>query len=206
MCLLNCSQSVADTVIAYSSVGWIESESECFTHPPSLWNKSELKGSSSKEAGRAPDIATVVQMMRKDSKYKAGAKLGFSFELAALAYTMTNLVMDFADSVNAPCTQLFLDHQNLLECRDTKTPTLIQTGYDYDTQRIFMVDDARSLEIKCGELKKSSTFLRSNLAVLLVNSHLGDFTKDGPCAKGNYEDRRDPFYRIKMIKTMLSGP
>ncbi|KAH8035480.1 hypothetical protein HPB51_005715 [Rhipicephalus microplus] len=53
-------QSVADTVIAYSSVGWIQSESECLSVPPSVWDKSVFLEDSAKNADRVPDIRNAV--------------------------------------------------------------------------------------------------------------------------------------------------
>ncbi|KAH7935242.1 hypothetical protein HPB52_004941 [Rhipicephalus sanguineus] len=51
------SHSVADTVIAYSSVGWIESEDECLAHPPVFWDRGVLP-----HGDRAPDLCMPLRM------------------------------------------------------------------------------------------------------------------------------------------------
>ncbi|KAL3196852.1 hypothetical protein MRX96_014946 [Rhipicephalus microplus] len=166
-------QSVADTVIAYSSVGWIQSESECLSVPPSVWDKSVFLEDSAKNADRVPDIQTVVGMMKKDRKIKEGIRIGFSFELATLAYIL--LKLDAANpykNINAPCSRMFLTDLSQL----------------------------------CEELSKSSTSLRQDVSVLLLNAHLGDFSKNGKCSKEKHEDRKDPFYRIRAVKTKLKIP
>ncbi|KAL1420318.1 hypothetical protein MTO96_024403 [Rhipicephalus appendiculatus] len=194
-------KSVADTVIAYSSVGWIQNDNDCVAHPPSLWDYALLKGKDRLRARRAPDIKTVVEMMRKDWSYKEGSKMGFSFELATVAYKLKTRATFFDETVNAPCNELFLTHQSVLTCRDKATSVVIQHSYHFDSGRIYMVDDVKCLEVKCKKLASDETNLRRNLSVLLLNVHLGDFTKNGWCSKKKYEDRRDPFYRIKEIRT-----
>ncbi|XP_075730752.1 uncharacterized protein LOC142774249 [Rhipicephalus microplus] len=200
-------QSVADTVIAYSSVGWIQSESECLSVPPSVWDKSVFLEDSAKNADRVPDIQTVVGMMKKDRKIKEGIRIGFSFELATLAYIL--LKLDAANpykNINAPCSRMFLTDLSQLECRAGNALDWIHITHVGSSTAILMADDAFSLEKKCEELSKSSTSLRQDVSVLLLNAHLGDFSKNGKCSKEKHEDRKDPFYRIRAVKTKLKIP
>ncbi|KAH7935251.1 hypothetical protein HPB52_004950 [Rhipicephalus sanguineus] len=105
--------SVADTVIAYSSVGWIDGPEECFSHPPSIFNKRRYLDEAFKEAGRAPDILGVSKMMTRDKQYKSGVKMGLSFELGTLVYEVKTPTIPL-DMVNAPCKTMYITSMDVL--------------------------------------------------------------------------------------------
>ncbi|KAL1420320.1 hypothetical protein MTO96_024405 [Rhipicephalus appendiculatus] len=108
--------AVADTVIAYSSVGWIERPSDCFSHPPSIFNKSKYSGEAAKEAGRAPDIFTVSRMMARNKRYNSGVKMGLSFELGTLVYHVKNAAVNL-DMVNVACDRMYIERMDIVPCK-----------------------------------------------------------------------------------------
>ncbi|KAL1420324.1 hypothetical protein MTO96_024408 [Rhipicephalus appendiculatus] len=196
--------AVADTVIAYSSVGWIERRSECFSHPPSIFNSSKYTGEARKNAGRAPDIFTVSRMMAKDKQYKTNIKLGLSFELGTLIYEVKNKSIAI-DTVNAACDSLYVASLDAVPCRNDTLRGEIFQGVNIaelkdDETTVMLFEDDITIKEKCRQLALQSTNLRFGMALLLVNAHLGDFSKNSSCAE---KDRQDPFWRIKVIKAEL---
>ncbi|KAH8035479.1 hypothetical protein HPB51_005714 [Rhipicephalus microplus] len=202
--------SVADTVIAYSSVGWIEEPSECFSHPPSIFNKSRYIAGARKEAGRAPDIFTVSRLMTADKRFKTAVKVGLSFELGTLIYEVKEKAINF-DMVNAPCKSLYVASLDAVPCRNdpySMRGELFQGVNvaelrDFRKTIIFFEDDI-TIAQKCRQLALRSTNLRFGMALLLVNAHLGDFSVNSTCAAYGEKDREDPFWRIKVIRTELN--
>lgn len=205
-------ESVADTVIAYSSVGWIERPSECFSHAPSIFDKSKYNGEAAKEADRAPDILTVSRMMTKDKKYKGRAKMGLSFELGTLVYHLKAEAVNL-DMVNAACHGMYVTSMDIVPCRlnvhflRAEVFQGVNLG-EVQTQKTtaLLFEDDKTITEKCNQLALKSTNLRKGMALLLVNSHLGDFSADSPCKGQGEKDREDPFWRIKVIKSELKIP
>ncbi|XP_065294923.1 uncharacterized protein [Dermacentor albipictus] len=67
---------------------------------------------------------------------------------------------------------------------------------------IFIFEDEDTLEKKCNDLARLSTYLRPNMAILLLNVHLGDYSVNS-C--GNDDPlRADPFWRIRVVKRTLA--
>ncbi|XP_075730884.1 uncharacterized protein LOC142774405 [Rhipicephalus microplus] len=204
--------SVADTVIAYSSVGWIEEPSECFSHPPSIFNKSKYIAGARKQAGRAPDIFTVSRLMTADKRFKTAVKVGLSFELGTLIYEVKEKAINF-DMVNAPCKSLYVASLDAVPCRNdpySMRGELFQ-GVNVAELRdfrktIILFEDDITIAQKCRQLALRSTNLRFGMALLLVNAHLGDFSVNSTCAAYGEKDREDPFWRIKVIRTELNIP
>ncbi|KAL1420312.1 hypothetical protein MTO96_024397 [Rhipicephalus appendiculatus] len=228
-------EAVADTVIAYSSVGWIERRSECFSHPPSIFNISKYTGEARKYARRAPDIFTVSRMMARDKRYKTNIKIGLSFELGTLIYEMKNKSVAI-DMVNAACHALYvasLDAVLLIVTQRFQLPILNASScmillapsvesparstqlrgeifqgvnvaeFKNHPATIMFFEDENSIKEKCRQLALQSTNLRFGMALLLVNAHLGDFSTNSSCAEFGEKDRKDPFWRIKVIKAEL---
>ncbi|XP_070386303.1 uncharacterized protein [Dermacentor albipictus] len=108
---------VADTVIAYSSVGWIERESECYSHPPSVFQRSDLKGPARLNVDRAPDIKTITTLMTRDKQFPSNTKVGLSFELGTLVYTLKSAKKGVdSDLVNMPCKSLYVTNFDVVPC------------------------------------------------------------------------------------------
>ncbi|KAL3196863.1 hypothetical protein MRX96_014957 [Rhipicephalus microplus] len=100
--------SVADTVIAYSSVGWIEEPSECFRHPPSIFNKSKYIAGARKEAGRAPDIPC------RNDPYSLRGELFQGVRVAELRdFRKTIILFEDDITIAQKCRQLALRSTNL---------------------------------------------------------------------------------------------
>ncbi|KAL1420307.1 hypothetical protein MTO96_024395 [Rhipicephalus appendiculatus] len=199
--------AVADTVIAYSSVGWIERRSECFSHPPSIFNSSKYTGEARKYARRAPDIFTVSRMMTRDKKYKTNIKIGLSFELGTLIYEMKNKSV-IIDMVNAACHSLYVASLDAVPCKNDPLRGEIFQGvnvaeYKDHEGTVMFFEDGITIKEKCRQLALQSTNLRFGMALLLVNAHLGDFSTNSSCAEFGEKDRQDPFWRIKVIKAEL---
>ncbi|KAL3196856.1 hypothetical protein MRX96_014950 [Rhipicephalus microplus] len=199
-------------LIAYSSVGWIERPSECFSHAPSIFDKSKYNGEAAKEADRAPDILTVSRMMTKDKKYKGRAKMGLSFELGTLVYHLKAEAVNL-DMVNAACHGMYVTSLDIVPCRlnvhflRAEVFQGVNLG-EVQTQKTtaLLFEDDKTITEKCNQLARKSTNLRKGMALLLVNSHLGDFSADSPCKGQGEKDREDPFWRIKVIKSELKIP
>ncbi|KAL1420321.1 hypothetical protein MTO96_024406 [Rhipicephalus appendiculatus] len=204
--------AVADTVIAYSSVGWIERPSDCFSHPPSIFNMAKYTGEAAKEAGRAPDILTVSKMMTRDKKYNSGVKMGLSFELGTLVYRVKKAAINF-DMVNVACKTMYITNMDIVPCK-VNIHFLRNELYEgvnvgevkgHNTT-VLLFEDDNTLTEKCKQLALPTTNLRHGMALLLVNAHLGDFSADSPCKGQGEKDREDPFWRIRAMKTQLKIP
>ncbi|KAL1420313.1 hypothetical protein MTO96_024398 [Rhipicephalus appendiculatus] len=203
--------AVADTVIAYCSVGWIERPSDCYSHPPSIFNKSKYTGEAAKEAGRAPDIFTVSQMMASGKQYKSGVKMGLSFELGTLVYRVKEEAVNI-DRVNVPCRTMHITNMDIVPCKvNVHLRNEFFEGVNVGEVRgenttVMLFEDENTVKEKCKQLALSSTNLRPAMALLLLNAHLGDFSTDSPCKGQGEKDREDPFWRIRVIKTQLNIP
>ncbi|KAH7970866.1 hypothetical protein HPB49_016249 [Dermacentor silvarum] len=102
---------VADTVIAYSSVGWIERDLECYSHPPAIFNRGSYQGAAAAESERAPEMRRIALMMTRDKQFTSNTKMGLSFELGTLVYQLKTPYAGQSPSfemANAPCTTLYV--------------------------------------------------------------------------------------------------
>ncbi|KAL1420315.1 hypothetical protein MTO96_024400 [Rhipicephalus appendiculatus] len=69
-----------------------------------------------------------------------------------------------------------------------------------------LFEDDNTIKEKCNQLALNSTDLRQGMALLLVNADLGAFSTDSPCKGQGEQDREDPFWRIRVVKTELKIP
>ncbi|XP_070382092.1 uncharacterized protein [Dermacentor albipictus] len=203
---------VADTVIIYSSVGWIEREGVCYSHPTSVFDKSDFKGSAVKEADRAPYISKIAQFMRRTVQYTSDTKMGLSFELGTLVYTLKNpysgdIVTD--EMVNAECTVLFVTSLDVAPCKLDLQQRRVELFHDVnvaqvkgDKMKAMFFESEDTLRRKCLKLAHNSTMLRADMSLLLVNAHLGDPTKSCPDLDGR--ERGEMFWRIEVVKAALN--
>ncbi|KAL3196849.1 hypothetical protein MRX96_014944 [Rhipicephalus microplus] len=226
-------QHVADTVIVYSSLSWIESNEECYSHPPSVFDRTVYSGASVKEADRAPDIKSISRLMTKDKSFTSDAKMGLSLELGTLVYGLRNPASSF-DAVNAQCMTLYVTNLDVLPCRINLLAIRNElfegvnvAELKNDTLKVLLFDDDLTISKKalflkytlqlrnvafsclraqCNDMRRNSTFLRSGMSILLVNAHLGDFDTNSSCKGQNEMDREDPFWRIKVVKNVLQIP
>ncbi|KAL1420319.1 hypothetical protein MTO96_024404 [Rhipicephalus appendiculatus] len=204
--------AVADTVVAYSSVGWTEGPGDCFSHPPSIFDKSKYRGEAVKEAGRAPDILSVSKMMTREKQYNGGVKMGLSFELGTLVYQVKTPATNF-DMVNAACKTMFITNMDIVPCR---LNVLLLRNELFEgvnvgevkgqNSTIMLFEDDNTIKEKCKQLALTSTNLRNGMALLLVNAHLGDFSSNSSCKGQDEKDREDPFWRIRVVKSELKIP
>ncbi|XP_065311805.2 uncharacterized protein [Dermacentor albipictus] len=204
---------VADTVIIYSSVGWIETEGVCYSHPTSVFDKSDFKGSSAdKEADRAPYISKIAQFMRRTVRYTSDTKMGLSFELGTLVYTLKkpysgNIVTD--DMVNAECTVLVVTSLDVAPCKSDLQQRRVElfrhvnvAQVKGDKKKAMFFESEDTLRLKCLKLARNATLLRADMSLLLVNAHLGDPTKSCPGRDGR--ERGEIFWRIEVVKATLN--
>lgn len=205
-------QHVADTVIVYSSLSWIESNEECYSHPPSVFDRTAYSGAAVKEADRAPDIKSISRLMTKDKSFTSDAKMGLSLELGTLVYGLRNPASSF-DAVNAQCMTLYVTNLDVLPCRINLLAIRNElfegvnvAELKNDTLKVLLFDDDLTISKKCNDMRRNSTFLRSGMSILLVNAHLGDFDTNSSCKGQNEMDREDPFWRIKVVKNVLKIP
>ncbi|XP_070382009.1 uncharacterized protein [Dermacentor albipictus] len=204
---------VADTVIVYSSVGWIERESDCYSHPPSVFQRSDLKGPARLNVDRAPDIKTITTLMTRDKQFPSNTKVGLSFELGTLVYTVKSAKKGVdSDLVNIPCKSLYVTNFDVVPClantqnnRAKRFEGVEVAQSEADTSQVILFESNNTIFYKIKKLAENSTFLRPGMSLLLLNAHLGDFRNKAtsPCAQYNEKDRDDPFYRIRVIKAWL---
>ncbi|KAH6940469.1 hypothetical protein HPB50_000076 [Hyalomma asiaticum] len=193
-------QHVADTVIAYSSVGWIESRKECYSHPPSVFDRRTFDQSAAVEAARMPEIRSIATLMTRDKTFSSDTKMGLSFELGTLAYNLRQPGGTF-DSVNAHCSLMYVTKYDVLPCkldvfanRNELFQGVNVADVPKDTKKVFLFEDDATITKKCNNLAQNSTYLRHGMSLLLNNVDLGDFTKNGSCADD--ADRQDPMVRL----------
>ncbi|KAH7971405.1 hypothetical protein HPB49_023571 [Dermacentor silvarum] len=100
----------------------------------------------------------------------------------------------------------------LFEDEDTLEKKLISacvTLRDFSRLKIPVLRSFRAAVIsdtgpaKCKDLKNTSNNLRSNLAILLLNVHLGDYNAVNECVL-NDPLRTDHFWRIRVVKRTLN--
>ncbi|KAH6941501.1 hypothetical protein HPB50_019158 [Hyalomma asiaticum] len=122
-------ESVADTVIVYTSVGWLESRKDCLTQPPSVFDRSVYTGVAAGNSKQAPDILSISKMMRRDQRYKSGVKMGVSLELGTLVYKLkkdkSNVLLN---NVNAPCVLQYVTNLDVVCKGLVKNSTFLRHG------------------------------------------------------------------------------
>ncbi|XP_075527256.1 uncharacterized protein LOC142559561 [Dermacentor variabilis] len=207
---------VADTVIVYSSVGWIQRASECYSHPPSVFQRSDLKGAAHSNADRAPDIKSITTLMTRDKQFPSNTKVGLSFELGTLVYIVNAAKKGVhTDLVNIPCKSLYVTNFDVVPCLGNIqfNRAIIFEGVEVaqsqaDIRQVILFESNNTIFYKIKKLAENSTFLRPDMSLLLLNAHLGDFRSpaNNPCAPYNERDRNDPFYRIRVIRQWLGVP
>lgn len=203
-------QHVADTVIAYSSVGWIESIKECYSHPPSVFDRRAFDGMAATEAARMPEIRSIATLMTRDKTFSSDTKMGLSFELGTLIYHLV-LPGSHADLVNAKCNVMYVTNYDVLPCkldvfasRNELFQGVNVADVPKDLKKVLLFEDDVTITKKCNNLAQNSTYLRHGMSLLLNNVDLGDFTKNGSCADD--ADRSDPFKRIRIVRAVLKIP
>ncbi|KAL1420325.1 hypothetical protein MTO96_024409 [Rhipicephalus appendiculatus] len=205
-------QQVADTVIVYSSLSWIESTEECYSHPPSVFDKIAYHDKAAQEADRAPDIKSISRLMTRDKQFSSASKMGLSLELGTLVYQLIDPATTF-DAVNAHCRSLYVTNLDVLPCRINLLVARNElfdgvnvAEIKNDKLKVLLFDDDLTITKKCNDMARNSTYLRSGMSLLLVNAHLGDFDGNSTCKGQNEMDREDPFWRIKVVKNVLKIP
>ncbi|XP_065294921.1 uncharacterized protein [Dermacentor albipictus] len=206
-------QSSADTVIAISSVGWLYDRSRCECTPPSVWDTEALPGLPSTLARKYPDLRRHAVLMSKRHRYSLKIKTGLSFELATLVYNRTQSyqhqgALDVA-FLYSECNLFFTTNYDVVPCKNVSrlTRSLVHpdvgiASAELQPSLIFIFEDEDTLEKKCNDLARLSTYLRPNMAILLLNVHLGDYSVNS-C--GNDDPlRADPFWRIRVVKRTLA--
>nr|XP_054920302.1 uncharacterized protein LOC126518253 [Dermacentor andersoni] len=153
-------------------------------------------------------------MMRRDKRYASDTKMGLSFELGTLVYTLKNpypgsVVTD--EMINAECVTLFVTNLDAAPCKtDLKFRRIeLFTGVNVaqvtgDNTKAMFFESEDTLNAKCLKLTDNSTFLRGGMSMLLLNAHLGDPTQSCPGLDGR--ERGEIFWRIEVVKTALKIP
>ncbi|XP_070381090.1 uncharacterized protein [Dermacentor albipictus] len=203
--------SKADTVIAISSVGWLYNSSRCELTPPSVWDTSALPGLASTLGRRYPDLRRHAALMSKhQSNFDLKVKMGLSFELSTLAYTVfqhwqaLNVAM-----IHSECYSLSTASFAFVPCKNTLRSTrgLVHPDVSIaildDAPRILLFEDEDTLQKKCRDLLKPSTDLRPNMVMLLFNVHLGGISDLNHCGSSD-PLRADPFWRVRVVKKTLN--
>ncbi|XP_049514531.1 uncharacterized protein LOC125941414 [Dermacentor silvarum] len=205
---------VADTVIAYSSVGWIERDLECYSHPPAIFNRGSYQGAAVAESERAPEMRRIALMMTRDKQFRSNTKMGLSFELGTLVYQLKKPYpgqIPTPEMANVPCTNLYVTSLDVAPC---ETDLLFRraelfTGVNVaivkgNNKTAIFFESEKSLRKKCAKLAENATFLRPDMSLLMVNAHLGDPTQS--CVGLDGKERGDLFWRIEAVKNALHVP
>ncbi|XP_065304016.1 uncharacterized protein [Dermacentor albipictus] len=206
-------ESGADTVIAISSVGWSYHMGRCECTPPSVWDTEALPSSRSPLARKYPDLRRHAALMSKRQSYSSKVKTGLSFELATLVYNTTQSyqqqdTLDVA-LLYSECNLFFTTNYDVVPCKNVSRltgslvhPDVAMASAELQPSLIFIFEDKDTLEKKCEDLARPSTYLRPNMAILLLNVHLGDYSVN---ACGDADPlRADPFWRIRVVKRALN--
>nr|XP_054921376.1 uncharacterized protein LOC129382057 [Dermacentor andersoni] len=107
------------------------------------------------------------------------------------------------------CNLFFATNYDVVPCKNVSrlTRSLVHpdvgiASAELQPSLIFIFEDEDTLEKKCKDLARPSTYLRPNMAILLLNVHLGDYSLN---ACGNADPlRADPFWRIRVVKRTLN--
>ncbi|KAH7971311.1 hypothetical protein HPB49_021338 [Dermacentor silvarum] len=209
--------SNADTVIAISSVGWLHDPSKCECTPPSVWDVLRFGGLRSILGKKYPDLKRQAALMSKQEHYNnSKVKMGLSFELATLAYNTTydyikQNAVDFA-KMYTECNLFFTTNFDVVPCKINADSNRALVHPDVGMafpkslpSLILLFEDEDTLEKKCKDLIDPSTNLRPNMAILLLNVHLGDYDIVNKCVF-NDPQRSDHFWRIRVVKKTLKIP
>ncbi|XP_075554177.1 uncharacterized protein LOC142587180 [Dermacentor variabilis] len=171
-----------DTVIAIASVSSAESRESCRAVPPNILQSSADE--------KNPSLAKLWYLLKRNATDKQTTTLGLSFEMGTLIYELTSDHNDLASAVNAECNGTALTSREAL-CgaasvvdkgkQTLAAPYLTYGGFPTpgNKRRVVFTDylhtaTARFLNVSGGT---GSNNLRSRLAWMLFNVHLGDTAK-----------------------------
>ncbi|XP_072141667.1 uncharacterized protein [Dermacentor andersoni] len=154
--------------------------------------------------------------MTRDKQFPSNTKVGLSFELGTLVYTLKSVKKGIdSDLVNSPCKSLYVTNFDVVPCLGNSqfNREIVFEGVEVaqsqsDIRQVILFESNNTIFYKIRKLAENSTFLRPGMSLLVLNAHLGDFRSRGnnPCASSNERDRDDPFYRIRVIRTWLGVP
>ncbi|XP_049527440.1 uncharacterized protein LOC125947120 [Dermacentor silvarum] len=102
-------KTMADTVIAISSTGWIENEQNCYSAPTSVLDSMRLQDPARTIAKSYPDLKTHAALVAANVMYnKNTTRLGLSLEMGTLLYVLNATEMNIKKKSYRPCKQFYL--------------------------------------------------------------------------------------------------
>ncbi|KAH7942146.1 hypothetical protein HPB49_021245 [Dermacentor silvarum] len=192
-------KTMADTVIAISSTGWIENEQNCYSAPTSVLDSMRLQDPARTIAKSYPDLKTHAALVAANVMYnKNTTRLGLSLEMGTLLYVLNATEMNIKKKSYRPCKQFYLTQADTVDCQGLTDSELLAGGMRYGSpltaaNMVLSWEDEDSLQEKLNGLKTSIN-LRPGLSWLLYDVHLGDLSSR--CST-------DAFERVQLVKDNL---
>lgn len=183
-------QYEADTVIAMTSTGYLESEQNCVAVPP-------LAITSQNPA--YPSLERHGELVNENVTYKnSSAVVGISFELAVLLYHLQSPTNILDNIPYQKCKSASLGDAEIL-CVDPvrrKSLPIGRVGYSMQnsSEHVFIGEYGGSLKEKVEYIKTLG--LRKKISWLVFNVHLTTL-RDGICVS--------PFFRLGTIRNYLNS-
>ncbi|KAL3235229.1 hypothetical protein MRX96_022518 [Rhipicephalus microplus] len=101
--------TMADTVIAISSMSMVESSDTCYAAPTSVLDSSRLQDPARTTAKSYPDLKTHAALVSANVMYnKNSTRLGLSFEMGALFYSLNETTDSLEKRAYHPCERFYL--------------------------------------------------------------------------------------------------
>lgn len=189
--------TVADTVIAISSTGWIENEATCAAAPTSVLDSKRLNDPQRTTAKSYPDLHTHAALVI--AKYTRNTtRLGLSLEMGTLLYVLNETTTDINKKAYLKCKQFYLTQSDTVDCQGLTTTSLLPGGMKFGSpvtheSVVLSWEDEESLTEKLDGLKSSAN-LPPGMSWLLYDVHLGDLS---------FRCLSDPFERVHFLKDRL---
>ncbi|XP_075722271.1 uncharacterized protein LOC142765357 [Rhipicephalus microplus] len=193
--------TMADTVIAISSMSMMETSETCYAAPTSVLDSSRLQDPARTIAKSYPDLKTHAALISANTMYnKNGTRLGLSFEMGTLYYKLNETTDSLENRPYHPCERFYLTSIDVVDCIGglydiDLLPGGMKFGSPFVGPDVVVTwEDEESLKYKFYGLQ-NSTNLREGLSWLLYDVNFGDFSK-------NCND--NPFTPIEIMKKFAS--
>ncbi|KAH8028982.1 hypothetical protein HPB51_021837 [Rhipicephalus microplus] len=114
---LGARNTMADTVIAISSMSMVESSDTCYAAPTSVLDSSRLQDPARTTAKSYPDLKTHAALVSANVMYnKNSTRLGLSFEMGALFYSLNETTDSLEKRAYHPCERFYLTGLDIVDC------------------------------------------------------------------------------------------
>ncbi|KAL1435160.1 hypothetical protein MTO96_011088 [Rhipicephalus appendiculatus] len=192
-------KTMADTVIAISSMSMVETSLKCHAVPTSVFDSTRLQDPARTTAKSYPDLNTHAALVAANVMYNKNTRLGLSFEMGTLLYTLENITDSLDQRPYLQCKTFYITSLDVVDCIGglfdyELLPGGMRFGSPYAKPDIVLSwEDGESLKYKFGGLK-NSTNPRAGLSWLLYDVNFGDFNGQN-CLES-------PFGAVEFVKNL----